>query len=168
MRISDSGPWFAASESQKETLSLPQLLLSGISNEAGRCQEFSSSFFVSLNLLCFSIGHTRALAQERPFPRRIFFRRRSSIAIRVPLRAQPRVPSSLRYCPPNISSILSDHDEVFELPGYPGRAGRLINRPVTVRTIPDFKHPRTGCTAVLLLSATTELLVINLVPQHDP
>jgi len=37
-----------------------------------------------------------------------------------------------------------------------------------VRTIPDFKHPRTGCTALLLLSATTELLVINLVPQHDP
>src|SRR6516162_6639499 len=76
------------------------------------------------------------------------------------LRARPRVPSSLRCCPPNISSILADHDEVFELPGYPGRAGSLINRPVTVRTIADFKHPRTGCTAVLLLSATTELLVI--------
>jgi hypothetical protein len=84
------------------------------------------------------------------------------------LSAQPRVPSSLRYCPPNISSVLTDHDEVFELPGYPGRAGRLINRPATVRAIPDFKHPRTGCTALLLLSATTELFVINLVPQHDP
>ena len=61
-----------------------------------------------------------------------------------------------------------DHDELSELPGYPGRAGRLINRPVTVRTIPDFKHPRTGCTTLLLLPATTELFVINLVPQHDP
>jgi hypothetical protein len=39
---------------------------------------------------------------------------------------------------------------------------------VTIRTIRRFWHPRTGCTAVLLLSATTELFVINLVPQHDP
>src|SRR6516162_2537752 len=61
-----------------------------------------------------------------------------------------------------------DHDELSELPGYPGRAGRLINRPVTVCTIPDFKHPRTGCTTLRLLPATTELFVVNLVPQHDP
>ena len=84
------------------------------------------------------------------------------------LRAQPRVPSSQRCCPPSISSIPTDHDEVFELPGYPGRAGSLINRPVTIRTIRRFWHPRTGCTASLLLSATTELLIINFVPQHDP
>ena len=116
-------------------------------------------FFASLNLFLFSIEHTRALAQERSFTRRIFFP--SPIAVRVPLRAQPRVPSSLRCCPPNISSILADHDEVFELPGYPRRAGNLINRPVTFRTIPRFWHPRTGCTALLLLPAPTELLVIN-------
>src|SRR5215471_713948 len=53
---------------------------------------------------------------------------RCSVSTRL---AQPRVPSSLRCCPPNISSILTDHDEVFELPGYPRRAGSLINRPVT-------------------------------------
>src|SRR6266849_11137096 len=30
-------------------------------------------------------------------------------------------------------------------------------------------HPRTGFTAfLLLLSATTELVIINLIPQHDP
>src|SRR6266436_838757 len=30
-------------------------------------------------------------------------------------------------------------------------------------------HPRTGFTAfLLLLSATTELVVVNLIPQHDP
>ena len=46
-------------------------------------------------------------------------------------------------------------------------AGSLTNRTVTVRTIPDFKHPRTGCTA-LLLPATTEFLVIDLIAQHDP
>src|SRR6266436_7306975 len=48
-------------------------------------------------------------------------------------------------------------------------AGSLINRPVTVRTIPRFWHPRTGFTAfLLLLSTTTELVVLNLIPQHDP
>src|SRR5690348_11960498 len=46
-------------------------------------------------------------------------------------------------------------------------AGSLINRTVRVRTIPDFKHPRTGGTA-LLLPTTTELLVIDLIAQHDP
>jgi hypothetical protein len=38
----------------------------------------------------------------------------------------------------------------------------------TVRTIPRFWHPRTGCTALLLLTATKELLIINRIPQHDP
>ena len=48
-------------------------------------------------------------------------------------------------------------------------AGSLINRPVTFRTIPRFWHPRTGITAfLLLLSTTTELVVLNLIPQHDP
>jgi hypothetical protein len=60
------------------------------------------------------------------------------------LLAQPRVTSSLRCCPPSISSITIDHDELFELPGYSGRAGRLINRPVTIRTKRCFWHPRTG------------------------
>jgi hypothetical protein len=46
-------------------------------------------------------------------------------------------------------------------------AGSLINRTVTIRTIRDFKHPRTGGTA-LLLSTATELLVIDLIAQHDP
>src|SRR5580704_5187734 len=48
-------------------------------------------------------------------------------------------------------------------------ADSLINRPVTFRTIPRFWHPRTGITAfLLLLSTTTELVVLNLIPQHDP
>jgi hypothetical protein len=38
---------------------------------------------------------------------------------------------------------------------------------VTIRTKADFRHPRTDGTA-LLLSATTELLVIDLIAQHDP
>jgi hypothetical protein len=46
-------------------------------------------------------------------------------------------------------------------------AGSLINRTVTMRTKPRFRHPRTGGTA-MLLSTTTELLVIDLIAQHDP
>src|SRR5215470_4451524 len=46
-------------------------------------------------------------------------------------------------------------------------AGSLINRPVTTHH-PRFWHPRTGCTALLLLPATAELFIINLVPQHNP
>jgi hypothetical protein len=46
-------------------------------------------------------------------------------------------------------------------------AGSLINRPVTMRTKPDFGHPRTDSTA-LLLSTTTEPLVVDLTVQHDP
>ena len=92
----------------------------------------------------------------------------SPISASCPPYALSPVTSSFWCCPPNISSILTDHDELFELPGYPGRAGRLINRTVTVRTLRDFKHPRTGCTTLLLLPATTELFIINLVSQHDP
>jgi hypothetical protein len=40
---------------------------------------------------------------------------------------------------------------------------------VTVRTIARFRYARTGFTVFLLhLSATTELVVFNLIPQHDP
>jgi|BogFormECP03_OM2_1039629.scaffolds.fasta_scaffold09312_2 hypothetical protein len=49
-----------------------------------------------------------------------------------------------------------------------GEAGSLINQTVTLRTITPSRHPRTGITASLLhLSTTTELVVINLIPQHD-
>jgi hypothetical protein len=41
-------------------------------------------------------------------------------------------------------------------------AGSLINRTVTMRTKARFRHPRTDGTA-LLLSTTTELLVIDLI-----
>jgi len=37
------------------------------------------------------------------------------------------------------------------------------------RTLARFWHPRTGTTPFLLLpSTTTELVVLNLIPQHDP
>src|ERR1700691_5142579 len=48
-------------------------------------------------------------------------------------------------------------------------AGRLINQTVTLRTITRSRHSRTGITAFPLhLSTTTELVVINLISQHDP
>jgi|HubBroStandDraft_2_1064218.scaffolds.fasta_scaffold216993_3 hypothetical protein len=46
-------------------------------------------------------------------------------------------------------------------------AGSLINRTLTMRSNPRFKHPRTDGTA-LLLSTTTELFIIDLIAQHDP
>src|SRR5215469_3502032 len=45
-------------------------------------------------------------------------------------------------------------------------AGGLINRTVTIRTKPRFRHPRTGSTAALL-STATELFIIDLIAQHD-
>src|SRR5262245_18523932 len=125
-----------------------------------------SIFFMNLCIFFFSIRHTPARAREHPFSGPIFCRRRSLLCVH-PTRSAPSL-HPLGCCPPNISSILMDHDELSELPGYPGRAGRLINRPMTVRTISDFKHPRTGCTTLVLVSATTELFVVNLIPQHDP
>src|SRR5580704_12747600 len=48
-------------------------------------------------------------------------------------------------------------------------AGSLINRPVTRRTIVRSRPPCTGTTVfLLLLSTTTELVVLHLIPQHDP
>jgi hypothetical protein len=46
-------------------------------------------------------------------------------------------------------------------------AGSLINRTVIVHQRRS-KHPRTGCTTLLLLPTTTKLLIIDLVSQHDP
>ncbi|HKW32319.1 MAG TPA: hypothetical protein VJN92_04915 [Candidatus Acidoferrum sp.] len=43
----------------------------------------------------------------------------------------------------------------------------MYSRTVTIRTIPDFGHPRTGGTA-LLLPTMTELFTIDLIAQHDP
>ena len=84
-----------------------------------------------------------------------------------PLTARAGSASSIRGCPPNISSVTIDHDELCELPV--GRRVSLINQTVTLRTITPSRHPRTGITASLLhLSTTTELVVINLISQHDP
>jgi len=85
-------------------------------------------------------------------------------------------PNSLRPFP-FINSVLPtkhlfDHDSTMM--SYANsllfrEAGSLINRTVTLCTIARIWHPRTGCTAfLLLLSSSTELVVINLVPQHDP
>jgi hypothetical protein len=51
-----------------------------------------------------------------------------------------------------------------------GEAGSLFTYPVTLlQTTVEIRHPRTDTTAFLpRLSATTELLVIDLVTQHDP
>jgi len=89
------------------------------------------------------------------------------LSIRATLTCPARLRSSTRCCPPNISSITIGHDEVCELPFLEG-SGSLINKPVTLRTIPRFWHSRTSITAFLLyLSTTRELVVLNLIPQRE-
>ncbi len=117
---------------------------------------FLSFFFrISLNLSTASSTHGLRLFLPLLF-------------IGVTLICPARLRSSTQCCPPNISSITVDHDELFELPVSQGRRS-LITRSVTFRTIPRFWHLRTRTTAfLLLLSTTTELVVLNLIPQHDP
>jgi hypothetical protein len=76
--------------------------------------------------------------------------------------------------PPLNQAVTADYSDflgtaLIRTPSSSREAGSLINRPLTFRTIRRFWHPRTGLPAfLLLLSATTELLVLNLIPQHDP
>ena len=105
--------------------------LSQRDNKVGRRQEFSSSFF-SL-LIFFLLDQAHPSVCVRPSLRWTDLLPSSISALCPPYALSP-VTSSLGCCPPNISSILTDHDELSELPGFPGRAGRLINRSVTVRT----------------------------------
>src|SRR5215469_16422266 len=93
------------------SVSVPDL--SGISNEAGRCQEGFSFCLTLLESLFFSFRHTHALAQERPAQSTGCS---SSIF-------DPRSPYSLspchfitRCCPPSISSIMTNHDELMRTP----------------------------------------------------
>src|SRR5580704_18675988 len=81
-----------------------------------------------------------------------------------------RVTSSSRCCPPNISPITCDHDDVFELPRNWGRrVAYSFIRSLRRRTTVEIWHPRTDTTAFLpRFSATAELLVIDLVTHHDP
>jgi hypothetical protein len=60
-----------------------------------------------------------------------------------------------------------DHDEFFDLPIAGG--GEPNQSAGDFRTITRCWHSRTGITSSLLhLSTTTELVVLNLIPQHDP
>ena len=71
----------------------------GFSNEVGRCQEDSSSFFASLNLFLFAARHTREHAQQRAFARPVFLS--SSIAFVPTLLAQTRVACIISVLPTN-------------------------------------------------------------------
>src|SRR6516225_7101640 len=87
---------------------------SGISNEVGRCQEGSSSFFCLLESFSLAARRTHAHAQQRAFARAIFLP--SSIAFVSTLLAQTRVACIIWCCLPTISSVRVDHDDLCELP----------------------------------------------------
>src|SRR6516164_6000547 len=82
---------------------------SGISNEVGRCQEGSSSFFCLLESFSLAARRTHAHAQQRAFARAIFLP--SSIAFVSTLLAQTRVACIIWCCLPTISSVRVDHDD---------------------------------------------------------
>jgi hypothetical protein len=76
----------------------------GISNEVGRCKSYFSWVLASS-------GHTHPLARKSlDRCARVFT-----------LDARICVASSLRCCPPTISSVIADHDDLCELPSCEGR-----------------------------------------------
>src|SRR5260221_3208792 len=77
----------------------------GISNDAGRVKSFLGFFFcLSLNF-----EHTSSSTREL----RLFL---PLLFICVALTCSARLRSSTQCCPPNISSVTIDHDELFDLP----------------------------------------------------
>jgi hypothetical protein len=127
----------------------------------------SRGFFIFLYLFesfLFATEHTHAHAQRRAFARRIF-----SVVNRDSCPPDSLEPVSLHHCgaahQPSLRSLQTMMAYANSL--LRREAGSLINRSVTICTIPDFRHPRTGSTA-LLLSTTTELFVVDLIAQHDP
>src|SRR6266478_1858986 len=99
---------------------------------------------------------------------RMILRRGPSMCVHPTCSAGVR--SSLRCCPPTISSITKDHDELFKLPPGSGRrVAQSVSQSQNCRTMSHLWHPRTGTTAVPPhLAAAAELLVIDLITQHDP
>jgi hypothetical protein len=77
--------------------------------------------------------------------------------------ARPVFTSSIWWrCPPDISPVTFDHDDLFELPPF-GEASSLFSYPVTAMQ----DHccnlaSRMGFPALPLLSAAAELFVVNL------
>jgi hypothetical protein len=82
----------------------------GIFNDAGRVKSFFKCFLFSLT----EFEHTSSSTHQRHLFLLLLF-------IGVTLTCSARLHSSTQCCPPNISSITIDHDELFELPLPPGR-----------------------------------------------
>ena len=82
----------------------------GISNDAGRVKSFFMFFLLPLT----EFEHTSSSTHELRLLLLLLF-------ICVTLTCSARLLSSIQCCPPNISSITIDHDELFELPPVSGR-----------------------------------------------
>src|SRR6201987_5675579 len=67
-----------------------------------------------------------------------------------PRPARPIYFSSSRCCPPDISSVLADHDEFFELPATSGRRVAYSGiRSLLSRIMFSSRHSRMGPTVLL-------------------
>ena len=70
--------------------------------------------------------------------------------------------------PPDISPVTFDHDDLFELPHSGRRVAYSVTRSLRCMTTVEIWHSRMGFPALPLQSAAAELVVVNLVAQHDP
>jgi hypothetical protein len=79
-------------------------------------------FCLPIRVFVFFLTHTSTDARERPTGRP------TVVQSRLVMRFQPSRSTLCHFislvCPPNISSITIDRDELFELPGYPGYSAR--------------------------------------------
>src|SRR5271170_5528333 len=94
-----------------------------ISNEVGSVKS-------GLVLFLF-LSHTRLHRRGPTLFSGQLLRHNSRVVVRVQPTSSVRVTSSIRCCPPAISPITYDHDDVFKLPDLSREAGSPFSYPVT-------------------------------------
>src|SRR5713101_6404401 len=79
----------------------------------------SAASRVFCSYFCFLLAH-HCLSAVALFPPALVAPRSSSFFVPVQPTCSVRVTSSIRCCPPNISPVTVDHDDLFELPATQG------------------------------------------------
>ena len=82
-------------------------------------------------VLFLSLSHTHLHRRGLTLFSGQLLRRISRVVVRVQPTSSVRVTSSTRCCPPAISPITCDHDDVFKLPDPSREAGSPFSYPVT-------------------------------------
>jgi hypothetical protein len=139
------------------------LCLGDISNDVGRVKRKLLTARQTFSDQAAGAGsHTPMSRRRRPCPRRL-----KSFPVSTSERSIPCV--TRRCCPPNISSVTTDHDDSCELPEG-RRVAYSFCRSRTIRTTSPRRHSRIQASPLgrLCWRATAELVVIDRIAQHDP